>query len=295
MISLETILQSLVSGIVLGGIYAFLGAGVSLSYGVMGVGNFAHGAIAFLAGYLAYSFLRIWGIDPLLSMVVLLPLFFLVGLVIYRAMIFPAYIRISQREFGTAALLLTFGLSLMLQSLMSYFWGTLHVTITRSYFGRVSFAIGPLYFSTNGIISLILAVASIMLLAEFLERTYTGLAIRATSQNREVASMMAINIQNIWLISFGITTALACMAGVAVSLMYPFYPYGNVLWCIKGFIVVVLGGLGSVRGTVVGGLLLGICESVGSTLLPFAFRDVIALSIFIVVLLVRPHGIFGRR
>lgn len=305
MVSLGAVLQSIVSGILLGGIYTCFGIGISLIWGVMRVGNFAHGAIAFLGTYFLLQILRSYSVHPFLAMLLLPPLFFLLGTIIYRAIIHPAYRRVAQVEFEMATMLLTFGLSLMLESLMSFFWGTDVLTIPLGNLGVRSFKMGPIFVSGQGIIALALALASIALISVFLERTYTGIAIRATSQEREVAVTMGVNIYHIWLISFGITVALACMAGMVMSLLYAFYPQGNLLWNIKAFIVVTLGGIGSIGGTLAGGLLLGVCENLATTLLPLAlrgtgvlpggFRDVVALAMFLILLLFRPRGLFGRR
>jgi len=261
----------------------------------MKASNFAHGAVGFLAAYLGYTALVRFGIDPLTSLAFVLPTFGVLGVLIYRLIIYPAYLRTAQIEFEVATMLLTFGLSLVLESVMSYFWGTIHITISARYFETGALSIGPIYISTNGIVALVLAVVAVGLLAVLLDRTYLGLAIRATSQNREVAAMLGANIYRVWMFSFGMTISLGALAGIALSLLYAFYPQGNLVWTIKAFIVVVLGGIGSIPGTLAGGILLGVSENIAGTVLPFAFRDVVALAIFIAVLLLRPQGLFGRR
>ena len=292
---IEEIFQSIVNGVLLGGIYACFGLGISLIWGVMRASNFAHGAVGFLAAYFSFSALTEWSIDPLLSLTFLLPAFFVLGMAIYLAIIYPAYLRTAQLEFESSTMLLTFGLSLILESVMSYFWGTQHVSGSVQYFTTRAFQIGPIYVATNGLVALGVAVAAVAVIALLLDRTYLGLGIRAASQNREVASMMGVNIYRIWMLSFGITIALGALAGVAMSLQYAYYPHGNLIWTIKAFIVVVLGGMGSIGGTLAGGILLGVSENVGGTVLPFAFRDIVALAIFLTVILVKPQGLFGRK
>jgi branched-chain amino acid transport system permease protein len=291
----EEIVQSIVNGILLGGIYGLFGVGVSLIWGVMRASNFAHAAVGFLAAYFSFSALTRLSIDPLLSLTFLLPAFFALGMVVYRLMIYPAYLRAAQMDFELSTMLLTFGLSLVLESVMSYFWGTIHVSVSVQYFATRALQIGPIYLATNGLVALGVAAGAVAVIALLLDRTYLGLAIKATSQNREVASMMGVRIYGIWIFSFGLTLALGALAGVAMSLLYAYYPQGNLIWTIKAFIVVVLGGIGSIAGTLAGGILLGISENVGGTVFPFAFRDVVALAIFLTVILVRPQGLFGRK
>ena len=291
----EEIVQSIVNGILLGGIYGLFGLGVSLIWGVMRASNFAHAAVGFLAAYFSFSALTKLSIDPLLSLIFLLPAFFILGMAIYRLMIYPAYLRTAQMDFELSTMLLTFGLSLVLESVMSYFWGTMQVSYSIQYFTTRAFQVGPIYVATNGLVALGVAAGAVAAIALLLDRTYLGLAIKATSQNREVASMMGVRVYGIWMFSFGMTFALGALAGVAMSLLYAYYPQGNLIWTIKAFIVVVLGGIGSIAGTLAGGILLGISENVGSTVLPFAFRDVVALAIFLTVILVRPQGLFGKK
>jgi branched-chain amino acid transport system permease protein len=295
MMLFEQILQSMINGVLLGGIYACFGLGVSLIWGVMKASNFAHGAVGFLAAYISFSFLTQLSINPIIALIVLIPLFFGLGMLIYQVMIYPAYLRTTQLDFELSTMLLTFGLSLVLESVMSYFWGTEHVSESVRFFTTHAVAIGDYYVATNGLVAFGLAAISVAIVAVLLDRTRFGLAIRAVSQNKEVASMMGVNVYMIWLLSFGITIALGALGGVTMSLLYAYYPQGNLLWTIKAFIVVVLGGIGSIPGTLVGGILLGISENVGGTVLPFAFRDVVALAIFLIVLLVRPQGMFGRK
>ena len=192
-------------------------------------------------------------------------------------------------------MLLTFGLSLILESVMSYFWGTEHVSESVQFLTIHAVAIGAYYVATNGLVAFGLAAIAVAMVAVLLDRTRIGLAIKAVSQNKEVASMMGVNVYRIWMLSFGLTIGLGALAGVSMSLLYAYYPQGNLIWTIKAFIVVVLGGIGSIPGTLAGGILLGVSENVGGTVLPFAFRDVVALTIFLLVILVRPQGMFGRK
>ena len=291
----EQILQSVINGILLGGVYACFGLGVSLIWGVMKASNFAHGAVGFLAAYMSFSALTQLSINPILALVFLVPIFFCLGMLIYRIMIYSAYLRTGQLDFELSTMLLTFGLSLILESVMSYFWGSEHVSESVQFFTTHAVAIGAYYLATNGLVAFGVGAVAVMMVALLLDRTRIGLAIRAVSQNREVASMMGVNVYRIWMLSFGVTIALGALAGVNMSLLYAYYPQGNLIWTIKAFIVVVLGGIGSIPGTLAGGLLLGISENVGGTVLPFAFRDVVALAIFLIVILVRPQGMFGRK
>jgi branched-chain amino acid transport system permease protein len=311
MTTVEILIQTIINGILLGGIYACFGIGLSLLWGVMRVGNFAHGAIAFIGTYLFYGLLTSFGIDPILSMLIPIPLFLVIGVILYRLILNPVYIRVRPEDFEMSAMLSTFGLALAIESILSLKWGTDILTIPSSslkYLRGTSITFGPIFITSQGLLSLSLAVSSMVLLHLFLTKTYLGLAIRAVSQNREMARALGANIQNIWLLATGIACILASMAGIAMSLTYAFYPQGYIIWNIKAFIVVTLGGLGSMVGMFLGGLILGISENLAMTLLPsffssffphinvlpLGFRDVIALLIFLIILLIRPQGLLGR-
>jgi branched-chain amino acid transport system permease protein len=303
----DIMLQSIINGMMLGGIYALYGVGASLIWGVMKVGNFAHGAVAFLGTYFFYSLLVSFNVHPLLAMLLPLPVFFLIGMIIFETIIYPSYTRIKAIDFEMGTMLVTFGLALVIESLISYIWGTDIIMIPSEsispLWGGESIRMGALFLSGQGMIALSVAIVTVILLEVFLRRTYLGIAIRAVSQNREVAATLGVKIRSIWLLSFGLTTILACAAGETMGLLHAFYPQGDLIWCIKAFIVVTLGGLGSVAGTLAGGLMLGLSESLATSLLPsvlgagmlsVVFRDVVALGLFFVLLIVRPQGLFGK-
>jgi branched-chain amino acid transport system permease protein len=289
------LVQSIFSGITLGGLYAVFGIGISLIWGVMSVCNFAHGALAFLGAYFAFTLFRAYGIGPIESLLFIVPLFFLIGLCIQKVLIEKAARRIEYGvEFELVTIVITFGFGLILESLMNFIWTTLPKTIEVTYLGRKAFELGAVRLPTNDILALVMATTTVVLLVLLLVKTNLGLGIRATSQDRVAAQLVGIDVGRISLISFGISSALAAAAGVTMSLSFPFDPAGSLIWGVRAFIVVVLGGVGSIWGTLAGALILGLSECVAGAVLPFAFRSVTALAIFIIVLLFKPEGLFRR-
>jgi branched-chain amino acid transport system permease protein len=286
--------QMVISGVLVGGLYATFGIGISLLWGVMKVCNFAHGAMAFLGAYFAYSLFAAYRLDPLVSLVVSIPVFFVLGVLLQKVLIEPITGRISEVMFELVTIVITFGLGLALESLMIIYWTSLPKSITVDYFGTVAFKLGVFFFPTSSVVAFAIAIGTVASLFIILEKTHMGLAIRATSQDREAAQLVGVDVNRVSWVSFGIASVFASFAGISMSLTFPFTPSASLIWCVRGFIVVVLGGIGSIVGTLVGGLILGLSENMVGSVFPFVFREFIALVIFIGFLLVKPSGLFRR-
>lgn len=283
-----------ISGVLIGGLYATFGMGISLIWGVMKVCNFAHGAMAFLGAYFAYSMFAAYRLDPLVSLVLSIPVFFVLGLFLQKVLIEPITGRVSEVMFELVTIVITFGLGLALESLMIIYWTSFPLTISVRYFGTDAFRLGVFFFPTTSVVAFAIAIGTVVSLFVVLEKTHIGLGIRATSQDREAAGLVGVDINRVSLVSFGIASVFASFAGISMSLTFPFSPSASLIWCVRGFIVVVLGGIGSIVGTLAGGLILGISENIVGAVFPFVFREFIALVIFIGFLLVRPTGLFRR-
>jgi branched-chain amino acid transport system permease protein len=284
---METFVQSIVSGILTGSLYAMIGVGLTVIFGVMRIINMAHGDMVMLGMYGSFLALTYLKIDPFLSIIIWIPIAFLIGVFIYRFLlknIVPA------GELNT--LLYTAGLSLFIANLVL-------LTVTGDYRTiKLKYAIMPLRpFGIAVPIPLAIAFGMAILITIalywFLVRTDTGRAIRATSQEPEAAALMGVNVDRMAIITFALGTALACGAGVLLAPSLYLYPTVGEILVAKCFVIVVLGGLGSVPGAIAGGLLLGVAESLGAVYVSVAYKDAIGLVMFLLVLLFRPSGLFG--
>jgi branched-chain amino acid transport system permease protein len=284
---METFVQSMVSGILTGSLYAMIGVGLTVIFGVMRIINMAHGDMVMFGMYGAFLSITFLKIDPFLSIVIWIPLAFFVGVLIYRFLlkrIVPA------GELNT--LLYTAGLSLFIANLVLLFATGDYRTI------KLKYAIMPLRpFGIAVPIPLAIAFGMAILITValywFLVRTDTGRAIRATSQEPEAAALMGVNVDRMAIITFALGTALACGAGVLLAPSLYLYPTVGEILVAKCFVIVVLGGLGSVPGAIAGGLLLGVVESLGAVYVSVPYKDAIGFVIFLLVLLFRPSGLFG--
>jgi branched-chain amino acid transport system permease protein len=271
----------------MGALYAMIGIGLTIVFGVMRIINLAHGEMVMLGMFGAFWSQKLWGFDPFLSILVWAPLLFLVGVLVYRFLLRKI---IPGGELNT--LLYTAGLSLLVANLALLLWTGDYRTISLDY------AITPM--RPLGIavpvalaIGFGIAVAITIALWLFLGRTDIGRAIRATSQNKEAAILMGIDVERVAALSFGLGTALAGAAGVLLAPSLYLYPTVGELVIVKSFVIVVLGGLGSVPGAIAGGILLGLVESLGAVYVSATYKDGLGYVIFLLVLLYRPSGLFG--
>ena len=284
---METFVQSIVSGILTGSLYAMIGVGLTVIFGVMRIINMAHGDMVMLGMYGSFLALTFLKIDPFLSIILWIPITFLIGFFIYRFLlknIVPA------GELNT--LLYTAGLSLFIANFVLLIGTGDYRTI------KLKYAVMPLRpFGIAVPIPLAIAFGMAILITIalywFLVRTDTGRAIRATSQEPEAAALMGVNVDRMAIITFALGTALACAAGVLLAPSLYLYPTVGEILVAKCFVIVVLGGLGSVPGAIAGGLLLGVVESLGAVYVSVPYKDAIGFVIFLLVLLFRPSGLFG--
>ncbi|HSB71757.1 MAG TPA: branched-chain amino acid ABC transporter permease [Candidatus Methylomirabilis sp.] len=283
----ETFVQSVVSGALTGSLYAMIGVGLTVVFGVMRIINLAHGEFVMLGMYGAFWSLQLWQLDPFVSILLWTPLMFLAGMLVYR---FLLQTIIPGGELNT--LLYTAGLSLLIANLALFVWTGDYRTI------KLPYAILPMRpFGIAVPIPLAVAFGLAMLITGglflFLTRTDVGRAIRATSQNPEAAALMGVSVERISMITFGLGSALAGAAGVLLAPSLYLYPTVGEILVVKCFVIVVLGGLGSVAGAIAGGVILGLVESLGAVYVSVAYKDTIGFVIFLLVLLFRPSGLLG--
>ena len=283
--------QILVFGILVGALYGLVALGLSLVFGVTKILNVAHGELVMLGGYASFWAFSLLGLDPYLTIIISFVFLFLIGAFLYR-LIFSRTVKLPEETKIKNTLLVAFGLSIILQNLALRFWTADERGITASYLGT-AFTVLGIRFPVVRLANLVVAVFFLVALQLFLRKTYTGKAIRATVQNWEAASLMGISIHKVYLISFAIGAALAGVAGTLVAVNYSIQPSMGLTWTLKALIVMVLGGLGSIPGTLVGGLILGVTESTTSYFISSNYREVAGLVLFLLVLIFRPQGLFG--
>jgi len=287
MVASDLVSQAVVNGLLLGGIYALAALGLSLVFGIMDIVNLAHGHMLMVGAYIAILVFTATGITPLVGMLLAMVLMFGLGAVLQKVLL-----RHVVDEGIEQPIIVLFGLALILQNLGRVLLGGDARTAELGLPGS-GMDIGIAYLSFPRTVTAIVAVVLIGATWAFLQYTKTGQAIRATAQNRTAAKYMGIDTDQIYVITLGIGTALAGAAGALLSMLFPIDPYVGWSYLLKAFAVVVLGGVGSVLGTLVGGLVLGVSENLGALYLGGGYRNVVSLLIFLLVLLVKPEGLFG--
>lgn len=284
---METLVQSVVSGVLTGSLYAMIAIGLTIVFGVMRIINMAHGEMVMLGMFGAFWSYALWGIDPFLSVLIWAPVMFLAGMFVHRFLLKEI---IPSGELNT--LLYTAGLSLLIANLALFFWSGDYRTINLPYASPPMRPFG-ISISVPLAIAFGMAIAITCALYAFLSRTDIGRAIRATAQNPEAATLMGVNVGRIDTITFALGTMLAAAAGVLLVPSLYLYPTVGEILIVKCFVIVVLGGLGSVPGAIAGGVLLGLVESLGAVYVSVAYKDTIGFVLFLLVLLFRPAGLFG--
>lgn len=278
---------SIMNGLVMGVIYALAALGVSLVVGIMNVVNFAHGELYILAGYFSYLFAAGLGLDPYLSLAIAIALVFLLGLLIETVLIRPTYGN------DMYSLILTFILSIVLQNAYLLIFGP-YPNKPPLWIKGATDVFGLFMYGNQRLAALVAGAAVIAAVFLLIQKTWFGRIIRATSQDREMAELNGVDTTRLNMLSFGLGCALAAAAGVILAPVFPVTPTAGVPVALTAFVVVVLGGMGSLWGCVVGGLVLGLVENIGAAFISTGYKNVFGFIILILVLLVRPAGLFGR-
>jgi branched-chain amino acid transport system permease protein len=281
--------QVLVNGLLLGGIYAAVGVGFSLTWGVLNIINIAHGAMVMLGAYITFLLFSSFGVDPFLSIPASMLVLFLLGYVLQRVLINRV---IPHGVFMT--LVLTFGLSLFLIDLALLLFSSDYRSVTPSYAGS-GLSLGGVIVPYQRLGAFLVSILIVALLNVYLGRSKTGRAIRATALNRQAAQLVGVDILAIYALTFGIGAAMAGAAGSLLSTTQTISPVMGNTFIGKSFVIATLGGLGTVQGALIGGLVLGLTESVGSALIGPSYQIAIGYAILVLVLVFRPEGIMGRQ
>jgi branched-chain amino acid transport system permease protein len=281
--------QACVSGLLIGGVYALVALGLTLVFGVLRIINFAHGTLMMLGMYATFFLYTHAGVDPYLSIVVVGPVFFLVGVLLERGVIEPNLGAAESNQ-----LLLTLGVALFLENAALALFSPDYRSIRLPY-AQKALLLGEVVVNLPRLIAFGCSIALAVLLWLFLKHTDTGKAIRAAAEEREGALLMGINIRRLYALSFGLGSAVVAIAGSLVTPFLYVTPDVGEVFNILAFVIVVLGGMGNFVGALIGGLIVGLAESIGAALLPGSLKQLPIFVLFVLVLLFRPTGLGGRR
>lgn len=281
-------LQSMLSGILVGGVYALIGIGLTMIFGVMRVTNFAHGELLMLGMYLTWLLFAGLHLDPFLSIVLVAPALFLWGAFLQKAFINRALNALPQNQ-----ILLTIGLGLIMSNTVMLIFTSDYRILTTTY-SSSSYHVGGLSISQPLLYAFLITAVITAGLYAFLLKTDTGQAIRATAQDREAAQLMGINVRRMSVLAFGIGSALAGAAGALISPTYYIFPQVGSAFTLKAFVIVVLGGMGSVVGATLGGIIVGVTESLSAVYVASGLKELVVFVLFLALLLFKPSGLLGK-
>lgn len=285
------LIQILILGLILGGVYALMATGLTLIFGVMRIINLAHAAFIILAAYLSYWAFQLFQVDPLLSMLITMPAMFLLGIALYR-LLFP---RITDSpRYTEMTVLLSFALALIAEGVMGFAFTGIFRSSTPSY-ATDAFLFEPFYLPKGQFYGALVSLGLLALLWAFLHFTRTGYAIRATMQNRTAAQIVGVNVNRISTLAFGIGMALAGASGSLMSFLFTFFPGKHWQWIAILMSLIVLGGLGSLMGALVGAMILAVAAAYASHFLGPTWSPITFFLALFLVLLVRPQGLFGKK
>jgi branched-chain amino acid transport system permease protein len=291
-VTLSMFIQSVVGGVFTGSVYALVALGLTIMFGVMRVLNLAHGAFVMLGAYLVFWAYTIFHINPLLAIVLVsMPVLFLLGMIIQRYLISRLF-NIPPEDFELMSAIFCFGLSSLIINLAIYFW-TADFRSVR--YITEALTIGGISFSKVRIICFLIAILITGLVAFFLKKANLGMAIRATSQNREAAEICGIPTRKLFLFVFGLGCALAAAGGSLLAIQYTIFPQMGDDYTTKSFCIIVLGGMGSYLGAFAGGIILGLAEALSTLFIGAKFSEAVAFLALILILLINPTGLFGEK
>jgi branched-chain amino acid transport system permease protein len=285
---MNLVAQTIVDGLVLGGIYALAAVGFSLIFGVLHVINLSHGVLVLIGAYLALVFSQALHIDPLLTIPLVMAVLFAIGYVYQRFLI---QYTVGRTPLGS--MLLTFGVALMLQNVMIWLFSPDMKNITPTY-AFASFHVAGLAFDAVRVSALVASLVLLCCLAVLLRFSALGRVIRATAQQTLAARLCGVNVRHVYALTFAVSAAFAGAAGIVIGIILPFSPADEALWTLNAFVVVVLGGVGSPAGALLGGLLLGIANTLTAQYVGPAFPNVTMFLLLVLLLVVRPNGLLGN-
>ncbi len=282
------LLQIIINGILKGGLYALMALGMSLIWGVMDIINIAHGSFIMLGAFITYWFFTLLGLDPFLSLFLSVGILFILGYIVQRYLI-----NFVIRASAFITLILAFGIEIFINNLALVLW-TADVRKVKVAYGAANFSLGGLVtIPTIRLVAFLMAVLISLIFFYILNRTNLGRSIRATSQDLDAARLVGVDVARTYSITFGLGVGAAAAAGTLWSILFPISPMMGGELTLKSFVVVIIGGLGSMLGPVIGGLALGITEALGTNWFGATYENLIGFTILVLVLVLRPKGILG--
>lgn len=287
------IIEDTINGILMGSIYGLAALGLTVIFGVLKVINFAHGSLLMVGMYVAYWTVLLTGMHPYLSLVVVVPVMFVFGYLLQDILIKPIFKSEKEVREPITVIIVTTGVWYILDNLALLIFGPQYRNIQDNPLRGKMIEIGDMMVSVPKLWGFFTALATALVVYLFLQKTRMGRAVRATSLDRDAASLQGINQYRIYNIAFGIGTAVAGVAGVTLVPFYNIFPTVGVLFDIKCFIIVVLGGLGSIGGALLGGMIIGVIESVGPQFMTATWTEAIVYALFLAFLFLKPSGLFG--
>lgn len=286
---MATVGQLFLSGMMLGGIYALMSVGLTLIFGVLRVVNFAHGEFLMLAMYAAWAMHATVGFNPYMAIIVVVPAMLAFGMLVHVLVVRPAVDKPH-----LVAVFATMGLSIMFQNLALVFMSA-DLRDVPPMFGGTSLSFGPIYLKVELILGFAVSVGVTVASVLVLNRTYIGKAIRATVQDREAAQLMGINVPRIFMLTFAVGSGLVGLAACIMLPLYSTFPTVGLNFVLIAFVIVVLGGMGSMEGALLGGICIGLVQSFSSYYIAPAFGQMFYFLLFLLVLVLRPAGLMGQR
>jgi branched-chain amino acid transport system permease protein len=281
-------LQLIISGLLIGFIFSLIAVGLTLIWGVMDILNFAHGDFLMLAMFSSFLMFANLGLDPLLSLPLVVVLLFFVGLLTFRLVIRPVL-----GYPGLIALLATFGLSIFIRNVVLFILGPNYRVINQSILAGKNFSIMGLHFSVAQVVSAVGCVGITYAVYLLIARTKYGRSLRATSLDKDTALLMGINTNRVFALTFGLGAACVGVAGGLLSNFYPIFPEVGLNFAIMSFVIVALGGFGNIGGAFLAGIFVGLVENVGGFLIGPEFKYTLVFVLYLVVISIRPKGLFG--
>jgi branched-chain amino acid transport system permease protein len=290
---MEYILEDAINGILMGSIYGLAALGLTLIFGVLKVINFAHGSLLMVSMYVAYWVITLSGLHPYVALILVVPIMFLFGYFLQDIVIKPIFKAEKNVREPITVIIVTTGIWYILDNLTLLIFGPQYRNLEANPLQGKMLEMGEMMVSVPKLWGFGAAVITTLAIYLFLQKTNTGRAIRATSLDREAASLMGINAYKIYNLAFGIGAATAGVAAVTLVPFYNVFPTVGVLFDIKCFIIVVLGGLGSIGGALLGGIIIGLIESIAPEFMAATWTEAIVYALFLLVLFVKPSGLFG--
>jgi branched-chain amino acid transport system permease protein len=287
--SFDLLVQAGSVGILTGGVYALLASGLTLIFGVMKIVHISHAAFIILAAYLTYFLTNDLGIDPLLTVVITAPLFFVLGVVVQRLLL-------SRLKENTTmmSVLLTFAIAIVIEGGMGLLWTSSHRSINVSY-GREALSLGDVRLPVDRMLGFLLAATTLALLFAVLRYSRYGQALRATIQHPAAARLVGVNAQTVSAVGFGLGLATAAVGGAILAILVPFFPASHYAWIGRLMAIIVLGGLGSVGGAAIAAVAMGVIESIVLVSMDATWASMIFFIVLFMTLALRPQGLFGGR